>query len=72
MSVPDVRGWKRIEAEAALRQAGVKRIGAIVVSPPRGRVTGDERVLRQVQDEDDVVILTLAREMVRADARRQS
>ncbi len=69
VSVVDVRGWKRAEAESALREAGVARMEGIVVSPPRGRASGDQRVLCQARRDDGAIILTIAREMVRDDTR---
>lgn len=69
MSDADVRGWKRAEAEAALREAGVARVEALVVAPPRGRASGDERVLCQTRRDDGAMMLTVARAMVRDDAR---
>lgn len=68
MSVIEVRAWRLGEAEAALCAAGMARISSIAIAPPRGRASGDERVVRQTTADDGAVLLTIAREMTRLDA----
>ncbi len=66
----DVLGWRREAAEAALRDQGVECVETVVTTPPRGRATGSQRVVRQ-RAVTGGVVLTVAAEQRRDDVRRR-
>lgn len=70
MTLPDVAGWVREEAEAALLAAGAREITIMRTEPVRGSATGRERVVGQRRNGEEIVLI-VAREMTREDVARK-